>query len=240
MADFQAWKHSVLGIGLDVDGAEGKQCVDVPKSWAQVCFPGVSWRTSIGYGNAKDMFANANPKYFTKITNNHDDTSQLPKQGDIVVFAASPDPDKRYTSVYSNPWGHCAVVESANSHSLYLIQQDGSTGQATVQEVTRPWLYTRCIGWLRPKSAVVASASTSNPYSHKLFLPASVDKWRVYKVSGPWTVGHEIAFLRPRLSPPGLTYTIEKTLAKNVYQIRTQDFGEVAIYAGADTVAQIK
>lgn len=79
----------------------------------------------------------------------------------------------------------------------------------------------------------------SSPGQKKLFLPGSVDRWRVYRPTGPWTVGNEIAFLRPALFG-GLTYNILGNPAGNVYIIQTQDFGRVAIYAGPDTEARIK
>lgn len=77
------------------------------------------------------------------------------------------------------------------------------------------------------------------PAVKTLFLPASNPTWRIYKVGGPYTVGHEIAKLAPAKFG-GLTYTIEATLAPNVYEIKTQDFGNVAIYAGPDTNAQVR
>lgn len=149
MSTFTDWKDSVLGKALDIDNNSGPQCVDTIKSWAEY-ITGKSWTVTVGFGNAKDVFDNASSVYFDKIVNDHSNASQVPVQGDIVVFAASTEPG--YTSVYPNPYGHTAVVEDASPNRLILVQQDGSTGQGTVQVKERQWRYTRCIGWLHPKS----------------------------------------------------------------------------------------
>ncbi len=75
----------------------------------------------------------------------------------------------------------------------------------------------------------------------ELFLPSAAGTWRVYAVGGPYSsapVDHSIHKLVPGASPPGLTYQVLDTLAPHVYKIQTQDFGQVAIYAGPDTIAQ--
>lgn len=69
-------------------------------------------------------------------------------------------------------------------------------------------------------------------------LPASADSWRVYRPEGPWTVGHELGYLKPS-SFNGLTYEIVGNPTANVYLIQTRDYGKVAIYAGAETGAQL-
>lgn len=74
-----------------------------------------------------------------------------------------------------------------------------------------------------------------------LFLPSAAGTWRVYNVAGPYSsapVDHSIHKLVPGAFPPGLTYPVLGTLAPHVYKIQTQDYGQVAIYAGPDTIAQ--
>lgn len=230
MANYALWKASVIGKGIDVDKAYGDQCVDVDLDWGEALFPGVAWQTLFPpVQNAKDLFATHNPKYFQAIENNKSDPNQLPIQGDIMVFDARP----------GYPAGHTGVCDSANSEGYELIMQDGTNPAGTTFEQYRPWNYRPCIGWLR---AVVQPNNPPVPINTpgtKLFLPSSVQKWRVYRVAGPWTPGNEVAFVWPSLSPPGLTYDIMSRLAANIYQIKTQDFGVVAIYAGPDTDAKI-
>lgn len=72
----------------------------------------------------------------------------------------------------------------------------------------------------------------------KLHLPA-VDRWRVYNVNGPYTVGNEVGFLLPKKYAP-LSYTIRGQVAPHVYIIQTRDLDRVAIYAHPTTGATIK
>lgn len=73
----------------------------------------------------------------------------------------------------------------------------------------------------------------------KLYLPASADTWRVYRVKGPYTVGNEIHLLTPKKFG-GLTYDIVGNPAKDIYLIDTDVKGRVAIYAGPGTGAVVK
>lgn len=77
------------------------------------------------------------------------------------------------------------------------------------------------------------------PKRKHVYLPKSAKTWRVYKTSGPYTVGKEVGLLAPA-QYGGLNYEIIKTLATDVYQIKTGAFGNVAIYAAKSTGATIK
>lgn len=85
------------------------------------------------------------------------------------------------------------------------------------------------------------SKPTVKPVTKKkrVYLPKSAKTWRVYKTSGPYTTGKEVGFLAPA-TYGGLDYEIIKTLATDVYQIKTSAFGNVAIYAAKSTGAAIK
>jgi len=89
-----------------------------------------------------------------------------------------------------------------------------------------------------PVSAPSPAANTGK----QLFLPASAGYWRIYNPAGPYVVGKEIHKLWPGNPQwaPGLTYDIIRTIAPNIYLIHTESKGDVAIYAGPDTVAQFK
>lgn len=71
-----------------------------------------------------------------------------------------------------------------------------------------------------------------------LHLPAAATSWRIYRESGPYTVGNQIGTLNPSLFG-GLTYDILSNPTANVYVIQTRDFGRVGIYAGAETGASV-
>lgn len=85
------------------------------------------------------------------------------------------------------------------------------------------------------------SKPAAKPVTNKkrVYLPKSAKTWRVYKTSGPYTTGREVGFLAPA-QYGGLDYEIIKTLATDVYQIKTGAFGNVAIYAAKSTGATVK
>lgn len=84
-----------------------------------------------------------------------------------------------------------------------------------------------------------SSAPTPVAKKKSIYLPKSAKTWRVYKTSGPYTTGKEVGFLAPA-QYVGLDYEIIRTLATDVYQIKTSAFGNVAIYAAKSTGATIK
>ncbi|WP_407390222.1 N-acetylmuramoyl-L-alanine amidase [Carnobacterium jeotgali] len=88
---------------------------------------------------------------------------------------------------------------------------------------------------------IINGGSKTAPVAKKksVYLPKSAKTWRVYKTSGPYTTGKEVGFLAPA-QYGGLNYEIIKTLATDVYQIKTSTFGNVAIYAAKSTGATIK
>lgn len=141
---FDQWYTGAIGRGMDPDGVYGFQCVDVAKDYSAAIFPGVHWRDSIGYGNAKDLYAGASTKYFDKIANNPHDLNQLPSRGDIIVWNATS----------TNPYGHIAVVVAADSKGVTVVEQDGFAPTKPAYQKVRLWGQKPCIGWLRPKLSV--------------------------------------------------------------------------------------
>lgn len=66
-----------------------------------------------------------------------------------------------------------------------------------------------------------------------------VPTWRVYRESGPYSIGNEIGYLAPA-NYNGLKYAVLSTPVPNVAVIQTQTFGRVAIYVGKETGATIR
>jgi hypothetical protein len=146
---YASWKKSVIGKQLNVDGAYGSQCVDLIMAYAEHLFPGHNWPELIGRGNAKDLFGAANPQYFTKIKNDHSKVSQLPRQGDILVFGATP--QQGFTNKYHNPYGHIGIADSRiNGSGFNLLQLNAPLSSSPVNVHYYSWRYRPCIGWLRP------------------------------------------------------------------------------------------
>lgn len=237
--NYPQWKSSVLGKVLNVDGVNRGQCTQVDLDYGEALFPGIAWSVVFPPTPlAKNFLAVANTKYFEVVINNHSDVNQVPVQGDIMVFDATP--EVSYTNTFKNTAGHTGVCDSANTEGYELVQQNAPAIGSAVNVSEYAWNFRPCLGWLHPKTQPEPFATGLPATLKTVFLPSSVQKWRVYKVAGPWTVGSEIAYLWPSKFAPGLTYNIEATLAPNIYKVKTLDFGDVAIYAGSDTDAVIK
>jgi len=88
-----------------------------------------------------------------------------------------------------------------------------------------------------PKAAGTSPKPSGPSIPAQLYLPPSISAWHVYKPGGPYTLPYATHVLDPHQFG-GLTYDILGSPVPNVYLIQTQDFGEVAIYAGPDTLAE--
>jgi GH25 family lysozyme M1 (1,4-beta-N-acetylmuramidase) len=151
----EAWFASAPGRATDPDGVGGFQCVDTAKDYAEHIWANTGWRDAWpGAGNAKDMLWTDADAYFDRIVNDDSDPNLIPQRGDIIIWQGN----------NVNPFGHIAVVLSADTSGVTVIQQDGflqcpmfvgSLGYTNAG--TGP-----CIGWLRPKFDD-APAPTSDP-----------------------------------------------------------------------------
>lgn len=250
---FAIWKNAVIGVGLDVDRQYGPQCADVVLSWAMTVFPGVAWTTLIKpTKQAKDFLGAFNPAYFDVVMNNHADPNQLPPRGAIAVFGAVPKGGKPgYTSTYENPDGHTGAVDRADATFIYIVQQDGSTGQSVTQLRARPWKYSECLGWAIPRlSAVGSTPQSTGPVNHPLigkdvwFKPPAKDPqkgWAIYNVGQFPDRAKAKGFMRPDMfheGPNGAPGFIKKILGVSQYAntvtVKTDTWGIVDVYLDGD------
>lgn len=145
---YQNFKSSVYNKIIG-DGQCVALIVNNSKAYAEYLFPGITWTTIFPpVPAAKQLLDDANPKYFEKIINNHNDPNQLPIQGDIMVFDATP--KVGYTNNYNNPYGHVGICESAYPTGYVLLQQNSPYEHAPVNSTHYDWKYRPCLGWLRP------------------------------------------------------------------------------------------
>lgn len=123
--------------------------VNNSQAYSEKLFPGVAW-TSIfkPVTGARELFNAVSTKYYTKIANDHSNASQLPKQGDVMVFDATP--KSGYTNTFRNPYGHTGICDKANSSGYWLLQQNAPASGQAVNVTYYPWKFRPCIGWLRP------------------------------------------------------------------------------------------
>lgn len=226
----QAFIKSAPGKYFNPDNAYGYQCKDLIDSYVMEIFGG-SWVDTIRPGNANVCFNGSNSAYFTKILNDPQSATQLPQYGDIICWGGNG----------VNPYGHIAIVVSADQNGVSVIQQDGYLQSATWQGYLK---YTNAgtgvvQGWLRPKAEKMIGGET-NAKVQTVWLPASAGSWNVYRENGPYTVGNQIGKLNPSLFG-GLNYQVLGYKAGNTcVVIQTRDFGTCAIYVANGTGAVVK
>lgn len=89
---------------------------------------------------------------------------------------------------------------------------------------------------------LTGSSGSSKPSSsgkNYVYLPASADSWRIYPTNKAPVKGNEIDFLRPKKFG-GLKYKILANPQKDVYTIKTDQFGKVNIFAAKSTGATVR
>ena len=130
------WIASAVGRNMNPDGQFGNQCVDLVDQYGQDIF-GVPWPKSVGGVNgAKGLLDAAPDAYWIRINNDLTKPNLIPMRGDVIVWGGDA----------SNVYGHTAVVESADTVFVHVIQENGNfnwlpAGRATLrysQPVTVP------------------------------------------------------------------------------------------------------
>ena len=110
-AEAVAWANSQVGQVLDYDGVYGAQCVDLIAYYYQYLgnkTPG---------GNAINYTSNALPSGWTRVYSNY-------QPGDIAVWYAN----HSCSSCSTGQYGHIAIVTSATSSWINVVDQNGPTG----------------------------------------------------------------------------------------------------------------
>lgn len=126
------------GRSYDPDGAYGFQCKDLIDAYVMFVF-GRPWHETVRPGNGNQVFANANPHYFTKVANDPRNADQLPPRGSILSFDYGD----------GGP-GHTAVTLASDRNGVKVLQQDGNLQTpAHVAYLS----YAGLVGWLVPRLA---------------------------------------------------------------------------------------
>ena len=121
----------------DTDANKG-QCVGLVEVYTDALNIPHTW------GNATDLFNNADPTYFKKTVNNPNDLNQFPAKGDILVISGkfNPNPDG------SDGDGHTGIVWTATGTNVTLFEANDPFGSAPhLQDYSE---YPDVIGWLTP------------------------------------------------------------------------------------------
>lgn len=153
MSRIDEWFKNAIGRGMNPDKAYGYQCKDVADDYCIHLFG--DWVNTIRPADAKNAFARANEAFFVKIPNDLNNPNLIPQRGDIIVWGAS----------RANPYGHIAVVESADTAGANVIEQDGFKNTIPAYRAKRGYIYAGmpCIGWLRPRLEKIIGYTTPAP-----------------------------------------------------------------------------
>ena len=151
-----------------------------------------------------------------------------------------------WESVYAHlRSGSRKVREGQKVKQGQVIGIMGNTGQSTGQhlhfELHKGYWNIQKSNAVNPLDYLgkpVSAGSVATKADKELHLPKSSDSWRVYPTNKTPVKGNEKGFLNPKKFG-GLTYDILANPQKDVYTIKTGDFGTVNIYAAASTGAKV-
>lgn len=223
------------------------QCVSLvvnnSNAYIESLYPGVNWTTIIPpVVGAKDM-ANKSNSYLQWIANDHNNPNQVPVQGDIMVFDATP--ETGYTNTFNNPYGHTGICDSADSTGYNLLQQNSPTSGAAANIKFYPWKFRPCLGWYRPLTPNTAPTpepvstpvvQTPAPTGRTIFLPPTTGPWHLYNNNGPYNPAQAKGVIVPSQFG-GLTYDIVADKGNGVYVINTEMYGQGALWtSGSDVI----
>lgn len=129
---FAQFVASRLGTLDEFDGIGSGQCVDLVEDYVVT----VLHQSKIP-GNAVDLYANADPRRYTKIANT---PTNFPLSGDIVIWGLAP-------SLSIGVYGHCALAVLADMTTLLSLDQNWPEG---ARVALCEHYYSGVHGWLRP------------------------------------------------------------------------------------------
>lgn len=130
---FNSFLSQYLGHGAIGDTAENTgQCVGLVEVWTDSLLLPHTW------GDADQLFNDADTNFFQKIVNTPDN---IPQVGDIVVFSGD----------FNKGVGHCGISNGVgDANAFQLFEQNDPLGSACHLAT---YNYQFVIGWLRPLSS---------------------------------------------------------------------------------------
>jgi hypothetical protein len=210
--------------------------VNNSQAYVEALYPGVSWPNIIpGVTGAKDMAGKGN-SYLAWIVNDHNNPNQVPQQGDIMVFGATP--AAGYSNTFQNPYGHTGVCDSASANGYALLQQNSPSSGSPANVTSYSWKFRPCLGWYHPLNVGTTpppAPAPAPPAEHTIFLPPTTGPWHLYNENGPYNPAQAKGVLVPS-EFGGLTYAIVANKGNGIYVIDTQMYGRGAIWTNGSSV----
>ena len=128
-AEAVAWAVAQVGKSIDHDGLYGAQCVDLIQAYYAFLGEKSPSINAFRYATVSLPSGWTRIKYYSGF---------VPQPGDIAVWT--------YTTSAN---GHAAVITSATSSRMYVVEQNGSTGKTRTHSY--PYTYGTFYGVIRPK-----------------------------------------------------------------------------------------
>lgn len=176
------FKSSVLGRVIG-DGQCVSLVVNNSQAYVEHLWPGVSWTSIIKpVVGAKDLMTAFNPAYFEVVYNDHNNPNQLPPQGAVMVFDATP--KAGYTNTYNNPYGHTGINDGANASGYNLLQENAPAFGQAANVTFYGWKVRPCIGWAIPRTSSNPAPAPTPPTAGHLQLQINPGNWPVYTGDG--------------------------------------------------------
>ena len=229
---YQTFKASVLGHVIG-DGQCVSLIVNNPQAYIEHLFPGVAWENIIApVAEARELAGKSN-QYLTWVANDHNNPNQVPPQGAIMVFDATP--QAGYTNTFNNPDGHAGICDSANASGYGLLAQNSPNSNEAANVTFFPWKYRPCLGWyLIGGSPAPTPPPAPVPTSETITLPKTTGPWHLRDINN---FNHIIGIINPIALGRDLTYTIQGHPSTYIYWIDSTDYGLGAIdVQGSDVI----
>lgn len=233
---YTAFKSQVLGKVIG-DGQCVSLIVNNSGAYVEYLYPGTNWTTIIQPVPDARLMAGKSNNYLHWVPNDHNNPNQVPRQGDIMVFDATP--ATGYTNPTVNPAGHTGICESADADGYVLLQQNSPAYGSPVNTKQFAWRFRPCMGWYTPQNTQTP-APTPQPSStgHTLYLAPDNNDFHLYQEGGPYIPSQAKAIISPK-TYGGLTYNILVDRGNGIYTIQTQMFGRGDIYSkGSDVTVK--
>jgi len=141
----QEFAKKYLGKGIDFDGSNGNQCVDLFRQYNKEVLEIKQPKGVIGAVDFYTKFE-SDPilgENFMKIPNT---PTGVPQESDVMIW-------DQWTG---NPYGHVAIFITGDANKFISLDQNWNNVKK-VQEIEHSYTKPKVLGWLRPKKLVVAN-----------------------------------------------------------------------------------
>ena len=198
------------GKGLDWDGAYGFQCTDLYRYY---CHEVLRVPQSPPVVGAKDIWNTYLKDHFTRIENTPEG---VPQAGDVMIWGSQ-----------YGPYGHVAVVTSANVNSFTCFSQNDPVG--TLCQLRNYKNYRGVLGWLHPNLNMSDQISIEKKVFEELVTKSSAyDRFKAMGFESAESLSVKLAELKKTAEEQSNAKREAEDLAED-YRRQLRDF--VAVLA---------